>query len=244
MNIIQALQSIGLNDKEARVYTALLSLGESTAYVIADRAGLKNPTTYVILAQLIKKGIVRQIPRAKKARYDAISPEELFALTEERLKFAKEILPQILALAEGKALKSKTLFFDNMPAIRKAFFNQAREMAGKEIVGFYGHAEETPKEILPFIDEYNDELKRCKVKLRGIAPDHPNLKYFRERDAEYGRIIKIVPLEEYSAPISLDIGEKHVMFFAFKDLQATLIESERIANTMRQIFEMLWKQLP
>lgn len=243
MDTIQALQSIGLNDKEAKIYIALLSLKESTAYVIAERAGLKKSTAYVILDQLIEKGVVRKIPRTKKARYAPISPKELFAVAEERINLAKETMPELLALVQGAASKSKTLFFDNLPSIRKAFLNQAREMAGKEIVGFYGHAEEVPKEILPFIDNYNDELKRRKVKIRGVAPNHPSLKDFRDRDAEYNRTIKIVPFEEYSAPISLDIGEKHVMFFEFKNMQATLIESERIANTMRQIFEMLWKKL-
>lgn len=244
MQIIEALQNIGLNEKEAKVYTALLSLGESTAYIVADRAGLKKPTTYVILEQLIKKGAARLIPRAKKARYIAISPEELLAVSEERLQVTKKILPELLALAEGKTAKSKTLFFDTLPAVKKAFLNQARTMAGKEMIGFYAHAEEASKELMQFFDEYNDELLRRKVTLRGIAPNHPNLKNFRDTDAEYGRTMKIVPFEEYSAPISLDIGEKHVMFFEFKTMQATLIESERIANTMRQIFEMLWKKLP
>ncbi|MDP2668293.1 MAG: helix-turn-helix domain-containing protein [bacterium] len=243
MQIVEALQNIGLNEKEAKVYTALLSLGESTAYVIADRAGLKKPTTYVILEQLIKKGAARLIPRAKKARYAAIPPEELLAMSEERLQFTKKILPELLALAEGKTQKSKTLFFDNLPAVKKAFLNQAKIMAGKEMIGFYAHAGEASKDLLSFFDEYNDELKKRKVSLRGIAPDSPDLKHFRDSDAEYDRTMKIVPFEEYSAPISMDIGEKHVMFFEFKNTQATLIESERIANTMRQIFEMLWKQL-
>lgn len=243
MNIQEALQTTGLNDKEARVYVALLSLGESTAYVIADRASLKKPTTYVILDQLIKKGAVRQIPRVKKARYTAVPPEELFVRTEERFNLAKKLVPELLALAEGEAPKSKTLFFEGLSAVRQAFFNQAREMAGKEIIGFYAHVGEVPKEVFPFIDEYNDELKRRKARIRGIAPDHLNLKPYREKDAEYGRTIKIVPFEEYSAPISVDIGEKHTLFFAPKDIQITLIESERIANTMRQIFEMLWKKI-
>lgn len=243
MTTKESLLALGLNDKEASVYLALLSLGESTAYVIADRAGLKKPTTYVILEQLIKKGAVRQIPRAKKARYLAVSPEELFANAEERFNFAKNLMPELLALAEGKTPKSKTLFFEGLPAVRQVFLNQAKQMAGKEMVGFYGHAGEAPKEILSFFDEYNNELKRRKITLRGIAPEHQNLKNYRDTDAEYGRTMKIVPFEEYSAPISLDIAEKHILFFEFKTLQATLIESERISNTMQQIFEMLWKKL-
>lgn len=240
MQINEALETIGLNDKEARVYAALLALGDSTAYVIADRAGIKKPTTYVILEQLIKKGAARRIPRLRKARYAAVSPEEIFSAAEEKVKRAKEALPLIKALAEGKAPKSKTLFFEGLPAVRQAFLNQARQMENKELVGFYAHVGDISKETLLFVDEYNEELKRRNVKIRGIAPNHPNLKPYRKKDKACGRTIKTVPLQNYSSPISVDIGEKHTLFFEPKAVQATLIESPKITSSLKQIFEILW----
>ena len=56
MDIQEALRNFGLNDKEARVYVALLELGQTTAYAIAERSGLKRPTVYVILDDLRQKG--------------------------------------------------------------------------------------------------------------------------------------------------------------------------------------------
>lgn len=242
MDITNALRTIGLNDKEARVYTALLSLGQSTAYVIADRAGIKKPTTYVILEQLIEKGVARRTPRSKKARYSAISPDELFLIAEERMALAKETIPQLLALSQKEASKSKTLFFEGLTAVRQAFFDQARKMEGKELVGFYAHAEDVPKEIFPLVEEYNEELKHRNVRLRGIAPNHPSLKSFRKTDKKYGRTMKVVPMESYSSPISVDIGEGHTLFFEPKSAQATLIESAAIAKTMREIFDIVWEK--
>ena len=79
MELIKSLKNLGLNEKEARVYVALLQLGKATAYSVAKHSGLKKPTTYVILDDLIDKGIVSKVPRAKIMQYTAISPEDLFS---------------------------------------------------------------------------------------------------------------------------------------------------------------------
>lgn len=55
-----------------------------------------------------------------------------------------------------------------------------------------------------------------------------------------GRTMKIVPYEEYSANISIDIGDTFVRTLSFRDLQGVIMENADVARTMRQIFEMLW----
>lgn len=244
MQITEALQNLGLSEKEARVYTALLKLGRGSAYGIADEAGIKRPTTYVILDELRQKGLVLKVPRVKKQLFIAKPPDELFAVAEEKLRVAKDVLPQLLAMAEGETQKPRTLFYEGLPAVRDVFLEQAKRMADRELTGFYAHAGSAKSEMLEFFDEYNERIKRYKVQVRGIAPEHPNLEKYRRVDAEYGRKMKIVPFEEYSSDISIDIGENYVMFFSIQDAQATLIENERIAKTMKQIFEMVWKSRP
>ena len=54
------LQKIGLSDKDAEVYLACLELGTQPASVIARKAGLKRPTTYLILEGLLKRGLVSE----------------------------------------------------------------------------------------------------------------------------------------------------------------------------------------
>lgn len=67
MQIIESLESLGLNEKEAKVYTALLQLGRVSAYSVSEKSGLKKPTTYVVLGELVKKGLVsKEVPRSRK----------------------------------------------------------------------------------------------------------------------------------------------------------------------------------
>lgn len=63
MNTIQSLINIELNEKEEKVYISLLQIGKATAYSVAKHSGLKKPTTYAILGDLIDGGIVTKVPR-------------------------------------------------------------------------------------------------------------------------------------------------------------------------------------
>ena len=244
MTIIEALQNIGLNDKEARVYTALLKRGRCSAYGISEESGLKKPTTYVILNELIEKGLASRIPRVKKQLFIAKSPEEVFAMVEERISLAKTILPQLKAIREGEKSKPKTLFFEGMKGIRENFRWENRKMSGKETVGFWAHSGDASPELVEFFLENMEDFKKNNNKMKGIVPDDPNFKRFRETDKKYGRQLKTIPLDEYSASTSVTIGDDFISFFSFKDLQITRIENKKIADTMRQIFEIVWKARP
>lgn len=153
MNLIEALQNLGLNEKEAKVYLALLKKNRCSAYWIAEESGLKKPTTYVILDELIKKGLAYKVPREKKQQFVAKSPKEVLSLAEERLSMAKDALPELLALSEGERPKPKTLFFEGMSGVRENFRRENRKMQNKTVVGFYAHGGDASPELVDFFLE-------------------------------------------------------------------------------------------
>ena len=54
----QILIKNGMKEEEAKVYLALLDIGESTATKIAERTGIERVHTYQIANSLIEKGAV------------------------------------------------------------------------------------------------------------------------------------------------------------------------------------------
>lgn len=245
MQIIEALQNLGLNEKEARVYMALLSLGRSSAYVIADEAGLKKPTTYVILGNLMKKGLVNKIPRARKQMFSAKSPDEFFAESEERLRVAKSVLPQLAAIAEKPEKNFKTFFYEGEKEIMKMLSKINKRMVGKEIIAFYAREPENlSQEMRDFFHEWNEETKKLGVKVRGVTPDDPSLSWYKERTEYFGYKIKYLDPKIYSSDCSFEIGDTFLQIFFLRYMQGILIENPDIANAMRQIFEMIWNCRP
>lgn len=242
MEILEALKNIGLSEKEARVYIALLQTGRTSAYVVALRSDLKKPTVYVILDELVEKGLVSKVPRAKKKVYEAKSPEEVFALAEERLSLAKTVLPELKSITKKQVGKVQTLYFEGMSGMKQALQYRIKEMKNKEFVGFYAIPEGTDEKLMPVINEYLVNMKKNKTTIRGISPEHPSLKEYREKDEEYGRETKVVAYKDYSSDISIDIGDTFVRVISNPDLQATIIENPKVAKTMKQVFEMVWEK--
>jgi sugar-specific transcriptional regulator TrmB len=65
----QFLQHYGLSQKEAAVYVACLRQGDGTVLQIARQANIKRPTTYVILEDLVTRGLVRSKKDRKSIHY-------------------------------------------------------------------------------------------------------------------------------------------------------------------------------
>ena len=138
MDLIKALKNIGFNTKEAKVYLALLQLGQATAYAVSKRADIKKPTTYVVLEDLIDRGAVKKIPRTKKMQFVATSPEILFNTVKSRISTAEtEAMPELKALSRGKEYKVRASYYEGLDGI-KAMHNELFKFAkGKEYVAFY-----------------------------------------------------------------------------------------------------------
>ena len=96
------LQEIGLSEKEATVYLALLQVDSGSIQSIAKNTGINRTTVYPVLESLAKKGLVGEIQDGKKALYQAAATERLETfverqkvLLEEKSKRLKDIIPEI-----------------------------------------------------------------------------------------------------------------------------------------------------
>lgn len=241
--LIQNLGSAGLTEKEARVYIALLQLGKASAYGISSRSGLKKPTTYVILDELIKKGLVMKIPRVKKQQYVAKPPEEFFANAEERLKQAKKALPELITMAESEKVKVQTLFYEGVDGIEEALYYHSKEMKEKEVVGFYAMAGDATKELMDIYHPWPKKMQEAGVKVRVITPEHESTQEYVDMDKQLGFEVKTVPLSVYSSKVSLEAGDDFVRIILNKPMQALIIRSPELANSVKQIFELAWSKI-
>lgn len=113
------LQEIGLSDKEAAVYLALLATDNSSVIELANKTKIKRPTVYVILENLSKKGLVSETTVSKKTHYQAEPPERLETFTErqkitldERAKRLKDIIPQIKSVQRESGERPVVRFFE------------------------------------------------------------------------------------------------------------------------------------
>jgi sugar-specific transcriptional regulator TrmB len=244
MTLKEALGTIGLSDKQTAVYLALLQLGRASAYLVAQKSGLKKPTTYVILDELIERGLAQRVPRVKKQLYVPRPVEEAFAVAEEKLVLAKKKLPELLALTKGEKTKVNTLYFEGVEGIKQLMEYRMKEKVGKELVGFYATDHNADPELVRYFKEtWPAFTRKLELKQRYIAPEHSSLEDYRKLDNEAGREIKTVSYDEFDSEVSIDVLDDIVRIQDFKNLQGVAIENADVAKTVRQIFEMLWAKV-
>ncbi len=96
---LKKIKDFGLNTYEAKVWTALLSRGVSTAGELSDIANVPRSRSYDILESLEKKGFV-VMKLGKPIKYIAVPPEE--ALDRVKKSIKKESETQIKSLEDIK----------------------------------------------------------------------------------------------------------------------------------------------
>ncbi len=239
---INILQTLGLTDKESRVYLGLLTLGQGSANATARMSGLKRPTTYVILEDLHKRGLVLKMPGSKKQMFSAKSPEELVYEARKNLAEAERLLPELMSTYSSNTPKVRTIHFEGLAGMREALWYQIDSLREKEVVAFYGTAEEASPELIDLFHEWNEKLAQQRTRVRSLAPSHKSLREFRKRDLVYGFLTKILPQSVYTSQISIDITNTFVRILMFRELQATIIENPKVAKALREIFEMVYRE--
>ncbi|MBU1198443.1 MAG: hypothetical protein KKF46_02160 [Nanoarchaeota archaeon] len=83
-SFLKRIRDFGLNSYEAKIWTALLSRGVSTAGELSDIAGVPRSRSYDILESLEKKGFVI-MKIGKPIKYIALAPEEVVERVKKRI---------------------------------------------------------------------------------------------------------------------------------------------------------------
>ena len=239
-SLLSGLRKLGLNEKQGQVYLALLKLGKGSAYAISEHSGLKKPTTYVILNELIEKGAAQLIPKVAKRLYKPIPPETLMRDAEQRMNEAKQLLPALKSIVTTKPEKINVLHYEGLKAFKEALYYRIDECAGKEIVGFYAKADDMSPKLLAICEEYNSFCAKNNIINKTFVPDHLSLANFRNTDSLFKRITHILPYDIYSSSVSIDTFSDIVRIVLNKNNQMVIIENREFAKTIREIFNLMW----
>lgn len=245
-HLIEPLKNIGLTEKEAKVYLALLQLGTATPYSIAKKSGLKRPTAYVIAEELVEKGLIVHIPGEDPKKYIARSPESFLEAQEAKLLKAKSILPELRSLQKKTTEKANALYFEGVDGLRQAYQYRQKELHDKTIVGFFASAEEASLEENQVFYEWNEYRERHKVRIKGLTVDSPTLasysKWLVSGNSQF--TAKFLPTDLYNAKVSIEsCDDQFVRIVLMESTQTLIIDSPKLATALREVFEIAWKGL-
>lgn len=242
------LESLGLSDKEAKVYVANLFLGPAPVQKIAEQASINRATTYVILDQLSELGLVSQSVESKKTLYVAEPPESLDRFfniqketIEKRQSELKKLLPELKQLERTAQSAAPVVRFYRGVEGFKAIDNYLkRRSAPKAEIYAVTNVDEVLK-IFPDMLKQNPEY-RLKKKLsskliysysKGELPSSQKL--LRTTKKVDGPVKADITLYDTGATLLTYQGENSI---------GIVIESKEIVDALRQLFELAWDKQP
>ena len=131
----ESLKVLGLSEKEARVYLAMLDLKKAGVLAIAKRAGIKRPTAYHVLESLKAKKLVSSTTFRDVKDYRALPTSALKAYVRTQKKVLQEEMPTMKKLYETKNQKLRLRVYSRVSSIKTLLEKSLREKTTMYIIG-------------------------------------------------------------------------------------------------------------
>ncbi len=240
-SIITGLTKIGLSQKEATVYSSLLSLGESGGSRIERASGLHRQVVYDSLYALEEKGFVISRKERGRKRWLASSPRTVLTFIEEKENVAKKLVPALsLLLPKGSGqefeiIQGASSFRERqLDIIKKA----EPESVIRMISGMWEKYFETIGERA--FDEYERIRRRKKIAIRFIGPKGTKDQLLKAEEERFFVEHKYVEGLE-SGLVNTIIYDEYVDFEIYGSPHITFsIKNKDVAESQKLFFESLW----
>jgi sugar-specific transcriptional regulator TrmB len=241
--MVQALVSLGLLEREARVYFATLELGRGTVTEISRNAGINRTTGYDVLDRLAADGLVRVSGKEPKQEFVAESPENIAQLFDARaekaranIETAKKVIPKLKSLHKVDD-RAQVKFYEGVQGLKDVYEDT---LTAKEPIRAFARLEDMYAAMGDYFPAYYKRRAGKNISARAITPRTPGAMERHRFDEEEKRELAIVPESAFTITPEIDIYDNKVMIASWKDKLGIIIESKEIAEGFKSIFELAW----
>ncbi len=231
MELQRVLQHLGLEEKEAKTYLTLLSLGEATAARLAEKTSLDRTLMYQLTNKLIEKGIVSYIIKNNVRYFLAADPEVLLKNLQEKEELFKKVLPELKAKQKEIVTETKVELYRGREGIKTIL-----KMAMRDQKPYYimGGAQEACS--LFALENKVFVINAEKLKIHGKILARKKDKFFIGKYEEY----KFIPDSLISSTTMMLWGNKTAIFVWSEPYYSVLIENNNVTKTNMATFTYLW----
>ncbi len=240
-----ALQKLGLNKKESELYISFLGIGKGKVSEIAKRAGINRTGAYDILASLAQKGLVSISGKEPKQEYRCEDPEQILKFLrhnierkEEDYRYAQLLLPELKSMYKV-GTRPQVKFYEGIEGMKKVYEDTLTASGPFVAMASYDDMHKTLKGYFP------DYYRRRAAKglfVRGIVPATELALERKKMNPFEARELALVPKELFDISPDIEIYDNKVMIASWREELGIIIESEEIADALKKLFELAWKE--
>lgn len=232
------LVELGMSQNEAKVYTALIELGATTATKLAEKSRVHRTNVYEALERLKKKSLVATVTKDKATFFEATDPSTLSIILKEKEAKLDSILPQLKLAKQLNKKKDSVNIGEGLIAVKDAYFRTLDKKLPIYTMGSPKAASDIAK---IFLDKFHKKRIAMKVPMYHIYNSDATERINVIKQWPYTYVKTLPP--HFNAPISTGIcgDEVTFKFWDKKEGMAITIQSERVAKAFKNYFDMLWE---
>ncbi|MFA5797161.1 MAG: helix-turn-helix domain-containing protein [Candidatus Woesearchaeota archaeon] len=239
----EILRELGLNDLEIRIYLELIKSGDLLASGVSAKLSLHRTTSYYILENLIKKGLVSYVIKSGKKYFHATNPEKLIDIENERLIQLTTLAAELKKLKSLDEQKTFVEVYEGTDGLKTVWEDVIRSLKNKGELWIIGRGK-APK-LLPYYMP-NFHLRRIakKISIKIIYNDIPES---RERGRELKKM-KFTTVrylsKDHMIPMSALIYADKTVLIAWNEklTTAVLMQDKSMNQSFRSQFDIIWSQ--
>lgn len=234
--IKKAIEKIGLTEKEALVFITLTEIGDALPSVIAKKAKLKRPTTYVILEQLVEKGLAGHLKKHNQKYFAPVNPNFLLEYEKKKLEELEEVIPELNALKHLYQKAPHISLFEGDEGIKQILEDSLTAKGEIYCWSNTGLASNTS------LNEYHPFFLKKKIQKKIFSKclftyDQNGLRLKKNSKKEL-REVYLVPSERFPFENEINIYNDKISIISLKDKIGVIIQNQNIADTQRAIFNL------
>ncbi len=247
MDLSKSLTELGLSEAEAAIYLSCLQLGAASVLHISENAGVKRPTTYLILDNLEQRGLIKKTKQGTKTHFQAEPPHKILEELHTKKVLAEQLLPSLQAIHNIDPEKPNITIAEGMEGVRRTYqhiFLFLRSHPKEELLIFGAlkdAVEHFEKEVL---DSFYWNLAQSKNPIREIGNDDVETRRYFRRSVQKNPNHQIRLIRDDGRFFQTDnmlYGNTLTIFSVKKQIFATQLSASNITETYRTLFEMAWR---
>ncbi len=248
MMISSLLKTLGLTDKEVKVFAKMVEVGAQPASQIAHLCGMPRNTVRSILDVLVKRGVVVKSRRANTQYYAPENKDNLIRLLKFRKVSMQESIDQQIAMLEtygdelsaGQWAKSrpKITFYEGVSGLEKVYEDT---LTAKDGIHSWASTDDMLETMPEYFKTYFIRRAEKNIHMRCILPDTPVALDIHSRDKKELRESALVPAAKFNWRPEIQIYNGKVNITSWKEKLGIIIESEEIAEALKTIFDLSYE---
>lgn len=241
-NIKEILAGYGMNDKEVKIYLALLGSGSATAKQLASLTKIKRTSIYPLADRLVAKGILGIYKAKYGTHYTATSPLSLVSRLERIKDNLKKALPELEAMQMKDTHEANVKFYRG----KEGYITILDEtLSGySQTIYYIGSSDDLTAVISEqYANKYIAERVKRNTKFKQLVFRDKFTQNALATDAKELRQTRFLPADYKFTGNMVIYNDKVAYFSSIKELSCVLIQSPEIADMERGKFKLIWDRL-